>query len=416
MFKRLSVLVLLVTLCAALLPSHPVQAGGDWYAYVYNSETFELVRVHLSGQQDTVDLGIPAGYRPMQLAFSAYGEKVAYCAISDSDMQNNLQRQHLIVRSIMFDGTAEVDTTLWDFDLGYVAGCVATFSDDANQLAISIVNYYMGDPAADMTQPSWKLSVYDLATGTVAAEIDANTNPNLVTDPMFAGGAVMPEVRSFISGLLIFGYVPWGIGGAIEVPAFAWTLSDNSIAPVDVWGKMGVRSYPGVPEMVYAEWDQNLPAGEAYGPMPTNNVVRVVGQDGTLNTIFYDPTWLIVDMQYINDGQQLAIMLTAQDTTSADMVVNNRWIALDRTGQTTDLVQTTDWVTLRDAPVGYVLFTPTLTDPNDFASRIFTFAYYSGGVETPLWTSPLPGQYWDLVWAMQLPAAEPPAAFTPIQP
>ena len=49
MLKRIMLLAVLV---AALLPSLHAQAGGDWFGYVYNVQTFELIRVHLNGAQN----------------------------------------------------------------------------------------------------------------------------------------------------------------------------------------------------------------------------------------------------------------------------------------------------------------------------------------------------------------------------
>jgi hypothetical protein len=392
MLKRLYAIILLAMLVIA--PNVHVQAGGDWFSYVYNVQTFELVRVHLSGEQETVSLGLPEGYRPGEFAFSPNGYVLAYCATADNDVQNGHPHTQLVVRDL------EVGGNIFQLDMGYPAGCLTTkdaFNEDGTQFAVGIVNYFMDEPDIDSTQPNRTLQIYDLNSLNLAVELNAATP----IDPMMADLSMMPQVRYFAHDIVVFRELPWGMGGMVpDASAYMWDAFSGSLDPIEHWGAQTVVDIRDRGELFWLEHDDTLPQAEPFGEGSINNVVRMAGKNGAVSTIYHTPDWLIIDMAPINDGRELALLLSAQDPNSADFRVINRWIALDRSGATTVLGESEQWSVIRSAPTGYVLFATALADPNDPTTRSFSLSYVTGGSPSELWSTPQADSYWDLVWAM----------------
>ena len=359
-----------------------------------------------------MSIGLPEGYRPGEFAFAPYGNVLAYCASSDTDMQNGHPHVQLIVRDL------EVGGNILQTDLGYPAGCLTgenAFNEDGTKFTLGIVNYFVGEESADTTQPEWRLLVYDMNSLTVAQEINASTNPIPVDDPVLSQFSMMPQVRYFAHDISVFRQLPWGVGGMEpQADAYMWDIVGGSVEPIEHYGAQTIAVLPDRGELFWLEHDESLALAEPFGEGLMNNVVRTVGRDKSVKTIYYTPDWLIIDMVVINDGRQLALLLSTQDSNSG---VINRWLALDRSGTTQVLGESDQWSTIRRAPNGFTLFSTQITDPNDPTTRSFALNYVTAGTPSELWSSPQGDQYWEFVWAHPwLTADDITGPFTPVQP
>jgi hypothetical protein len=236
---------------------------------------------------------------------------------------------------------------------------------------------------------------------------------------MMAEFSMMPEVRYFAYDAVIFRDLPWGIGGMMPDGAtYIWDTFSGSLDPIDHWGAQTVVNIRDRGELFWLEHDDTLPQARPFaGDGPVNNVVRMAGKDGIVSTIYHTPDSLVIDVAPINDGRELAVLLSEQDPNSTDVRMLNRWISLDRSGATSVLAENNQWTVMDNAPNGYVLFAPALADPNDQTTRSFSLTYVTGGTSSELWSTPQADDYWEFVWAMNYGSSSDIAGpFTVIQP
>jgi hypothetical protein len=147
------------------------------------------------------------------------------------------------------------------------------------------------------------------------------------------------------------------------------------------------------------------------------NVVRVADASGQLTTIYHNPDQNPADARFINNGQQIAILLAPVfDESNPGAPIEQRWVAVDRAGGVTDLVTDLNFSYLDGAPDGFVhlIWDSPNQDPNNSTYRLL---YVANGQTTELWSmAGSADQYgaWELAWAAPMPAAEGLLPFTPI--
>ncbi len=392
---------LLVGLALALLAlaAAPALAQGGWFAYVYNSLTGDLVRVDAAGAQQVYNLGLSANtyVSGFDMAFTPDGSRVAFCAFEI--MPDSAQgAATLYVRDIA------AGTNLLSLNLGGAIGCRVTRSawdESLTQVAVSVVRYYPGDPQADASVPAWDLSVVDVASGSVVSRLDAAA-PAVAAAGIFTGAAIMPEVRRFSGGEIVFVEIPWGVGGGAEYPAWVWQPAAGALTPepTGIWGKSSLRWLPAADELVWLDADPSLSAVQQDGPVPPYNVVMVArGEQAGLLLHSADRT--PVDMAYINGGAQLAVLLLPPADFAAAGSQPGDWVALDRAGGQTPLRPAPQYSALADAPGGYAIF--ELVYGSDLSAPQAALTLVSGGAARLLWSAG--DQGWELAWAAPVPAS-----------
>jgi hypothetical protein len=390
-------LAMLLTLTMGLVPAL-AQANGS--VYLYNGTTKELLRINPDGSQASFSLGLDENtfVSSYDMAFSADGGRVAFCAVtyppSPDPNVPAAPTAHLYLRDIA--GGANV----LDADMGSAIGCRtgrAAFNEDGTLLAVSRINYYPGDPAADISRPTWELLVFDLGLNQVVTQLNSNS-VEVANYESLAKGGILPYVQSFSGRQIIFAEVPYGVGGGAEWNAYLWDTTAGVVTPVERWGNFTLDALPNG-EMVWVTLDPNLPAGTPAGMMPANNVVQATDASGAVNTIYHSPDWTILDAGFINGGQQVAIQLLSpfnSDTPDAPLTL--KWIALDRSGQIVDLVESNGNPSVMNAPGGFVALNQTITDPATGASQ-YSLTYSTNGQATELWSGQSDMGAWELAWA-----------------
>ncbi len=200
-------LALLLILALALLPAlgspQPVRAGGDWFGYVFNSQTQELLRVHLDGRAETVPVTFDEGayLGAYEMTFSPDGSYLATCSVSGA--ADSTQHTTLAVWKMETLDT-NTATQLYQVDMGSPVGCLVGhpgINQENTLLAVGLVNYFPGDPNADTTLPPWSLQVFDLNTGELRYELN-QTTPGFSQIPGWENAALMPDVVYFDNDLI----------------------------------------------------------------------------------------------------------------------------------------------------------------------------------------------------------------------
>ncbi len=395
MYKRLAALVVVGLLLTAL----PAQ-GQDmpWFVYLYSGSARELLRVNADGSQQSYSLGVDQNtwLSSFDLAFTSDGSRVVFCTVVYPPNSGQGDAR-LIVRDVL------AQSNVLQLDLGKAASCRTgqnTLSPDAALVVLTRMNYYPGDPQADTSAPQWQIQALDLATGNVVQEINANS-AGLPEFPISPGMPVIPIVQYVDAQSVIFSPLPAGSDASIS-DSYLWRLDDGSVTSIPGWGNMGVDWLDATGELIWVDQDETRPAANPGGPLPSNNVLRLADKSGEARTIFYSGDWVLVDSDFVNQGQQIAIqMISNFDMANPEASQETKWMLLDRAGSLTE-VPAVELLfgNIADAPDGYVFLSAQWQD-NDSGIPAYSLKRVSSGVVTDLWSfaSDDPSISWELAWA-----------------
>lgn len=412
----LTMLVLLSLFAMSALPA--LGQDAPWFVYLYNGSV--LVRVNQDGTQETFDIGVGAdvfvGAREM--AFSPDGSRVAFCANYYPPAVEGQASAPPATRVYLRDVAAQ--TNLLDLDLGSAIACrvgETGLSPDGALLTIGRINYMPGDPAADISKPAWQLLVVDTATGNVAYELNAQS-PAVASLGAPAEGIIMPFVQNVDTSSVVFALVPWFTEGFIAA-AYRWDLASGAIAPetAEQWMQFRADRLEATGETAWPAVDSNLPVSEPMGVGFAFNVVRVADSAGQVTTIYHNADRNPADARFINNGQQVAILLAPVfDENNPGAPVEQHWVAVDRAGSVTDLVTDLSLSYLEGAPGGFIHLIQDSPDqdPNNATYRLL---YVANGQTTELWSLAASNDQfgaWELAWVALMPVADGLPPFTPI--
>jgi hypothetical protein len=366
-------------------------AQAPWFVYLFDTGAQALVRVGADGAQTTLPLGMAPNEATsaFDMSFSPDGARVAFCALNYGD-NTAPPTATLIVRDL----AAQAD--LLRQPLGAALGCRATYRTDGAFLALSLVHHLPGDPAAAPDEPVWELRVLDAASGSAIGQLRAD-GPEATAAGLGASGAILPVVRRFEGAELIFAALPFAAGGPSAVPAWRWRVDTASLTQAEPWGSLQLDALPGA-EIAWTASDPNRPAGQPPGPLPPDNVARVMDAAGQTQTVFASPDWLLIGARFIDDGRRLALQLVAPfDPSAVEVSTPTRWIAVDRSGALTELTSTASYAQLAGVPGGYVVL--QAFTPEGGGAPTYTLDYNTGGQISTLWTAPGSASAYDLAYA-----------------
>jgi hypothetical protein len=402
MQKKYLILTIFAVLALTVVPA--LAQDTNWAAYLYNGNNGELVRVNPDGSQAVSALGLAPGtfIGSQDMTFTKDGGRVAFCAVTYPQAVDANSTEQPYATFYLRDIAAQ--NYLLTLEMGNAIGCRTgqnAFNEAEDQIAVSKINYYPGDPAADTTQPAWQILVLDVAGGMTINEL----NPSSLSAAPYEGltkGGILPFVQQFTGDQMIFAEVPYGVGGGAEWNAYVWGIDADTLQLVPRWGIFSRDILASTGEMVWTTKDEALPAGTPAGPVPDNNVVKIADNSGEERTIFHSPDWVVLNAKFIDGGEQVAIqLLSSFDPNAADPGAINqtiKWIALDRAGNVTDLLSSNGNPSVLAAPDGYVALNQQITDPNNGTSQ-YNLTYNGGGESQELWASQDPMAYWELAWA-----------------
>jgi hypothetical protein len=390
--------LLLFVLLTLLITASPAFAqDANWFVWLYNVVTKELVRVNADGSQGGVySLGLAENtfISSEGMAFTRDGSRLAYC------YQNNLLTT-LVLRDIV------AQRNLFEIDLGKAVSCltgVAAFNMEETQVTVGVLRHippdsFMAPSGMDTSGPAWELLVYDAASGSLLHGMNATTPAATITGE-FSGGAFMPQVRDFANNQIIFAEWSWGLNALAIMPAYRWNLTDDSLEVVTPYGNPGVDRAGET--MIWIEDDTNLPSSAGIEPTGLSKTLMFADGSGEApRIIFYGRDRVILDARFIDNGQRIALYLSSGSETEG---ASNKWVLLDRTGMVTDLLSTTTFSQMRAAPDGYVFFNLNFSNMDEFSDPNYTMSYGT----TLMWQSPPnePSPMWELAWVTPSPAGE----------
>ena len=402
--------------------SFPVFAQeSSWFAYLYNGNSKELVRVNLDGTHESQNLGLDENTFTggFDMTFNADGSRLAFCAITFAiTMRGETQTQPtawLHVRDLI------AQMNLLELDLGEAIGCRTgqeAFSPDGSLLAVALTSQFPGNALAESSGSGWRLVVLETATGSIVHELTSQS-PEAASVQNSSYGPTLSYVRYIDDTQVIFAQVPYGVSGVPEAPAYRWQFDPSTVEALtsERWSQFRADTLESTGESVWVAADTSLPAAIPSGPVPPFNVVKLEDSEGEVQVIYHNPDMTVMDARFINHGQQLAIQLMSPSDFEQNAEVTYQWVALDRTGSATELVSDVTYSTLAAAPEGYLLLRLTSegTDVVTFQSHLdYTVLV---GETTELWASePSPGESWEIAWAAPTEAIEDLPPFPAITP
>jgi hypothetical protein len=406
--RNKSLLIVITTLCilTALLVI-PAMAQDDWSVYLFNGNTGELIQVKADGTQSVSALGLEAGtyIGSSDMSFTKDGSRLAFCALTSPTVTDPNSTAQPTAKFYLRDLAAQ--NYLLTLDMGNAIGCRTgedAFNADATQVAVSKINYYPGDPAADTSKPAWEILILDIAGGMTVKELNVNS-PSVAAFESLVKGSILPYVQYFANNQVIFAEVPYGIGGGAEWNAYLWDLTTDTVEPIERWGNLGLDTLDTSGEVIWTAKDESRAAAQPGGPVPDHNVVKLADKSGEERIIYYSPDWVVLNAKFINNGQQIAIqLLSAFDENNPDIIQSIKWVALDRAGNTVDLLSSSGNLQLEAAPNGYIVLDQQLSDANNGESQ-FHLSYVSNGQSNELWASQTGFEYWELPWVTPMVAA-----------
>lgn len=402
MLRRICLLCLLVALVAI-----PAAAQDDWFVMLFNAMTREFVRVNADGSQETYTLDLPENQYigARDIAFSPDGSRIAFCVVEYGENNQNVTTLH--VRELA-SGTSIVAR-----ELGSSIGCRVTASEDFSQLAVALIRYYSGDPAADTSLPSWELLVMDSTTGQMLYALNSDT-PLAAAISYTYGETFLPYVLRFSEGEVIFGEVPYGTEFPPDFPIYLWQLDADTLERTEGWGYPFPDFLESTGELAVLGQDPSLPAGEPMGPVPINNIVTVTDASGASQVVYHNPDDVLVTAEFIDSGERLMLQLVESfDPNNPDEFPGTYWLALDRQGNVEELFSTDGFAFLTAAPDGFLVFS---TESNTLPAT-YTLDYHGeGGVNTLLSLESENYGSWEIAYVSPASPAEDLPPFTPITP
>lgn len=396
MFKRLLVLMLAVMAFSGAVPA--MAQVDPWFVYLYNGTSKELLRVYQDGTQGSFSLGLDENtfISSFDMAFTYTGNQVAFCTVQYA--ADGSGTATLIVRDI------EQQTNVQTLDLGKALGCRTGQHGYGGMmdsiLSVSLVRHIPGDPNADTSLPAWQILLVEPYMGMTLFELNANS-PEAAAAGITTQQPIIPYVQRIDANSVIFAPVPYGIGGGAEWPAYRWAMG-QSVEPVPVWGNISLDTLSLTDEKVWVAADPDRAAVEPFGPIPPYNIVKIADRNDEEQVIYYNGEWVVANAKFINNGRQVAVLLVAGvDPNNPNPTSQiSKWMAVDRSGNVTDLFPEHTYAMLETAPDGYVVL--NVTEPRDGVNlRTYELLYGTDAGQTSLWSFQTEdfSQTWELAWS-----------------
>jgi len=402
MTKRTNLIAIFALAAFFLTGIVPTLAGGGWSAYLFESTSGELLRVYQDGTQESHNIGLGENQfiSSRDIAFNADASRAAYCVTTYPPGTAENPGQPF---STFYLRDLAAETNILEVEFGSAIGCRTdsqSFNDDYSQIAVSVVNYFPGDPAADTSKPVWQIQVLDTASGNVVNEINSNS-PAVATNGLITDAPVLPDVNAFDGSQIVFAEVPYGIGGTPTVNAYRWQISDGTLTPEPdgAYNHFSVDHLEATGESIWAALDPGLPAAAPDGPIGQFNVVKIADATGEQRNIYHNAEWTPITAKFIDDGQRIAILLfPAYDPNLPVGAQPSKWVALDRSGNVTDLQTDLEYSDVAPAPGGYAFLRTRLPQTENEMVRT-SLEYYSNSTGmAELWSAE-GATIWEIAWS-----------------
>ncbi len=266
----IGMIVLLTVGVGAASPAHADQSLPPyaWYTVVWQQPADTLHWVGPLGEVASIARPklpneIPGS--PVQLGISPDGRYLVIAAALSNPAVEGLGIYDLQAGQFVQTHNAQPNETIH-------LGPQSSFSPFSGKIAV-------GFKSGDYNNPAWRVILFDLATGNALNVLD-HTHPSIPGNQL-----MIPSVREFglDEGLgeevVHFQLIPYGTGGALEYPAYAW-MPD----PAPINQAIAVQESPYIRvdsdinflsrAEVYTYSDPNYPQLGPLGPAPNHNAIR----------------------------------------------------------------------------------------------------------------------------------------------
>lgn len=368
-------MMLLLVLMALITPfsTLPAEAGGRWSVYLYSSTSNTVLRIFEDGQVEEMTLPVPEGeFIISQVAVGPAG-RFAYCTSTVGGDAPPTYQFFLV----------DAGTIVFQVDVPTTQGCSVTsdsFSREGDYIVIGTTAGF-----EDEDQPAWRVLMIDTADGSIARELSSESPAMVGALENGLPGAVIPWPVLVNDEAVIFTLRPYFTDAPPIATSLVWDYQTDVVTTAAGWGRLNSDYLPATGELVWVDQDPDLPAGEPFGPLPANNIVRYQPSDAEAITIFHDPEKIAVDVGFIDNGLALAIQLLEPVRTDIQPVQLIDWVALDRDGNLTTVVDDFNGnVQVAAAPGGYLIFKQAYATAEGEIPAV-SIEYHSFGQSRMLW-------------------------------
>jgi hypothetical protein len=405
-------------------PNETTPSTSDEVVLLFDGYNGAVTRIHLNnGSSETFGLGLSLGNSYVGgRAFSSDGRLMAFCVI------DRLSNTEVVSRFIIRD--VEAGTNLHEENFGNIPACnPKAFSPDNSKVAVGFVfNSVITGELNFPDEPNWALRIYELQTGTVVQEINADS-PNMpdfgsMTDFWYEPGmSPMMDVIDYSVNTITFLAYPFvGRDGPPAAPAYRWDLTTNQLTQIEGLGINGATYLSASHEIAYPYLNEDFPAAQPMGPVNLANEIRLSDANGT-RTIYRDTENVITNLRFVNGGRQLAVMLIpAGDPDSQMEPAPVRYILLNRDGSVENVNSASPYFVQifgTSNGFGVLRIEPRQNDAGEYFNFHQVLTYQNGELAT-VWEYTPPqvvnGQIWmELLWASPQQIAPNLAPFVAIQ-
>jgi hypothetical protein len=351
---------------SVLLLGLPVfaQDNSQWSAYLLDYTHQTLIHIGADGENQSYSLGIPEDGLISSVKISPDGSQVAYCYAYQSSPDVEWVYQ-LTIRDI----DQEVNLLQKELWTGLLYNCALTaFNSDVLAVSLSSI--------ADNENPTenwWELRLIDPVSGDLLGNIGSQTTTmpefqvyDWVNVPISA--KVLDLSREDVIFMAIFAF---GGDAPLNYQAFEWNVSTNTIAELPAaFGYLASDYLPSTGDVVYAAYDESLPAASPQGPVPVSNIVRILDASGE-RTIYQTDEGSIYSTHFINNGQSVLVGINPADTAASGFIT--RYVVVNRDGSTATIdYEFLNQVFVASIPSGALIaHTPSSADFTSSTTEVF---------------------------------------------
>lgn len=386
------------------------QTDNEIAAIMVDSVNLQIITVYEDGSDRVLGLPITQEAHTSS-SFMTISHDAQYAGICYGVNDTNTNKYFFMVLDLTDN------TILFEEDLGQIQICQAmAFDADASRVAVAkIIEAPVYDNSSEAV---WALDVYNTQTGEIINSLGSRDIISAEFINFESTPPILAHVRKFDSDSITFAAIPFvGMGGIADVPAFTWSLADDSIVVADaIMGNLLSNINPITGEIAYPNLNEAFDAAVPDGPMPQANEI-ILMEDDAEQVIYRNTEWVISQAYFVNNGNSLAVF-TIENANNDDMITEQRIALVQRDGSLLTLgaydfyIQIGNWsngtlVLSAEQPTGAA--TPkghiSLFDSQGNGDEIWT--YQTGIGERGF-------AFLELIWTQPITEADPMGNFQPV--
>ncbi|NDJ84849.1 MAG: hypothetical protein GYB66_03095, partial [Chloroflexi bacterium] len=350
---------------------------SNWWAWAYVLDTDTLYLLDAIGEQARLPRPRLPNESPEatpKLGFSRDGQYIVIASELNSGVSGvgfyaietgAFTRVHTV-------SPGETPYLGFGYDNSNITGSPFIVDPSGRFVAIGLAN-------TDFNNPSWRVIVFELASGNALYQI-GNANPQLgvLGEALNSAAIVFPRVVYFDEGVVHVQLIPFAAGAAEAYPAFAWHPNANFVE-VSPFTHNYIDILPTTNTAVFAQVDEGTPRLDTTGPLIAYNTIAI-GSSGAPQAILQNGNYIHTATRWADGGEQIIYK-------AIDGAGNETWNVLDRASGTQFSLEN-DVVAVYGIPEGFL----TRTSEGGFTFHSDT------GVPRNLWQAP-EGTSSILAWA-----------------